>query len=677
MPTFARKLLVVLAMLAGVAHAQNAPAYRAYMFDGGFTPRILNDLGQVAGIGQDGKPAIWRPDAPLLQLPGAVSELAITGFNNEGTLVGHAVIAGSSLPQPLVWRSGDAMQRLPLPGLGGFTAGINNRGDIIGRMAGATETGSGQLGFVLWGDGSAPQLFGDYMPQLINDHGLVLGQRDGDWGMRSWQDGVFGQASFEGLFIRALNNEGRMVGIHGGFDAFSFIEREGQRDIQDLWFGSAFDVNDAGSVVGETEYDLHAMLWYQDSVYALDHLWNEAQYSDWTLLSAWDINDDGAILASAMGPLGIRQFLLSPVPEPQAALLLLAGLMVLAVHWLARKRLGARLTATSALALLACSAHAQDLPAYRALRLDGQFAPKFLNDAGQVAGIGHDGKPVIRNADGSLLHLPAVAGELTLTGFNNQGTLIGNIAIPGFSQAQPVAWRNGGAMELLPFAGEGGFAAGINNRGDIVGYRYGVPGSGPVGFIQWADGSGLQTFDNYRPRMINDQGLVIGGRTGEFGARSWHDGTFGQHALAYDFEVRAVNSEGRVAGFQHHAYAFTMFMHDSVREYRRLWPSFAYDINDAGSVVGESYYERAMLLYLDRPYVLDHLWNEAQYSGWFLNSAWDINAGGQILASASDEWDARALFLLSPVPEPAQGALLLAGLALLGAARLRPGRRSA
>ncbi len=679
MPRFVRLLLSLLALLAWSAYVQGAPTYQALKFDGQFAPQMLNDLGQVAGIGQDGRPVIWNPDGSVIQLAGAVSQLTITGFNNQGTIVGNALLPGYNLQQPVMWRNGGAVERLPLQGLGGSTAGINNRGDIVGHMVGASDTGSGQVGFIQWGDGSAPQLFDNYAPLMVNDHGLVLGQVGGEYGLRSWQDGAFGASPYSDLFIRALNNEGRLAGWHDNYQAFSLIDRDGQRDIQDMWSGFAHAMNDAGSIVGETELSVHAMLWYQDRTYDLDHLWHDAQYSGWTLLNAWDINDSGAILASGIGSLGgSGTFLLSPVPEPQVVTLLLAGLLLLGARWLAQKRLLARLLSSSLLALFACTAYAQQAPVYRALKFDDQFAPKFLNDAGQVAGIGQDGKPMIWNPDGSLVHLAGVAGELTLTGFNNQGTIIGNISVPGSSQSQPVIWRNGGAMELLHFAGSNAYAAGLNNRGDIVGYSTGEAGSGPIGFIQWGDGSAQQLFDDYRPRLINDLGLVIGGRSDEFGARSWQDGVFGEYQLAYDFEVRALNSEGRLAGFQDNGNAFTLLMGDGPWQHQDLWSGYAYGINDAGSAVGEmADYRRAMLWYQGHSYVMDHVWNEEQYAGWFLQSAWDINASGQVLARAGSEWEARSTFLLSPVPEPAQGAMLLAGLGLLGFARIRPGRRSA
>ena len=119
MPRFARILLSVLALLACTAHAQNTPSYQAVKFDAQFRPQILNDLGQVAGIGQDGRPAIWNPDGSILRLPGAASEVTITGFNNQGTVVGNAMIPGYSLPQPVAWRNCGSVHRLPFKGLGG------------------------------------------------------------------------------------------------------------------------------------------------------------------------------------------------------------------------------------------------------------------------------------------------------------------------------------------------------------------------------------------------------------------------------------------------------------------------------------------------------------------------------------------------------------------------------
>lgn len=331
MPKLARLLFTVLALLACTAKAQDAPTYRAFKFDGQFRPQFVNDLGQVAGLGQDGKPAIRHPDGSVLHLPGAASQVTIAGFNNQGTVVGHAVIPGFAVPQPVMWRNGGAVERLPLAGLSGFVQGINNHGDIIGYMAGASDTGSGQVGFIQWGDGRAPQQFDDFLPQLMNDQGLVIGRRNGEAGLRSWQDGRFGPSLFANdLFIRALNNEGRLAGTQSGYRAFSLIERDGRRELQELWIGFASGLNDAGSVVGVTELFEHAMLWHQGRAYLLDHLWKDTQHSGWSLLHAWDINEDGAILASATGPFGeYGQFLLSPVPEPQGAALLLAGLMLL------------------------------------------------------------------------------------------------------------------------------------------------------------------------------------------------------------------------------------------------------------------------------------------------------------------------------------------------------------
>ena len=677
MHKFIRMALALLALLA--CSAQAAPAYQAVALSGEIAPKFVNDLGQVAGLGQDGKPVIRNRDGSLLHLPGAASAVTITGFNNQGTVVGTAMIPSYSLPQPVVWRSGQAVERLPFQGLAGFASGINNRGDIIGYMAGASGTGSGEVGFIQWGDGTAPQLFDDYRPQLINDRGLVLGRRSGEWGTRSWQDGVFGETPFAGdLFIRALNNEGTMTGNGGNYHAFSLSGQAGQPDLQELWSGFGHDINDAGTVIGETELDLRAMVWTEGRTYDLDHLWHDAQYSGWSLVNAWDINNGGAILAQGVGRFGESgTFLLSPVPEPQGAMLLLAGLMVLAVRRLAQRRLLSRLSLSSLLALLACGAYAQDAPAYRATRFDGQFTPQFLNDAGQVAGLGQDGKPVIWNPDGSIVHLPGVVSQLTITGFNNQGTIIGNASVAGLPQTQAVMWRSGGAMELVPFAAPGMIAAGINDRGDIVGYSTAFPGTGTMGIIQWGDGSAPQLFDAYRPRMISNTGLVVGGRTDELGARTWQDGTFGQYQFAYDYNIRALNGQGQLAGFQDNGRAFTLSWRDGKWQQQDLWDSYAFAINDGGSAVGESEYLRAMLWYHGQPYVMDHLWNEEQYAGWFLRSAWDINAGGQVLARGTNEWQASATFLLSPVPEPAQGALLLAGLALLGGLRLRPGRRSA
>ena len=78
---------------------------------------------------------------------------------------------------------------------------------------------------------------------------------------------------------------------------------------------------------------------------------------------------------------------------------------------------------------------------------------------------------------------------------------------------------------------------------------------------------------------------------------------------------------------------------------------------------------------------MNSLWNAADWPGWVLTSAGQVNNDGMIVASAQNQggnW-AYLTVLLSPVPEPAQAALILAGLAILavaGGLRAEPGGAS-
>lgn len=105
----------------------------------------------------------------------------------------------------------------------------------------------------------------------------------------------------------------------------------------------------------------------------------------------------------------------------------------------------------------------------------------------------------------------------------------------------------------------------------------------------------------------------------------------------------------------------------------------ALGINDAGTIVGNSVLAdgstQHAFVYLGGK-LLDLNGLTSLSGGWQLTDAFDVNGAGQILGTACLGGSCSAV-VLSPVPEPATGAMLVAGLAVAAAGRRRAGRRRA
>lgn len=320
-------LLIAAVLWPCIAAAQVPPAYHATPLGGGIAMAI-NNQGQVAGLDSADRPVVWSRSGAATLLTGQVEQASITGINDDGTVTGFGLLAGQNpgYYQPLVWRNGAGAQRLDLPGVGGMTSGINQRGDIVGTFVPPSGWPSTTVGFLKRDSGTV--YFDSFYPRAINDRGDVLG--DGDTGLAIWHDGQLSDVPFGCCgYASAINNNGWVVGASGASHAG--LWKDGQ--YQAMWRGYAADINDAGMAVGGSDYSAPAVLWYQGQAYVLDHLWHEPQWIDWTLTSAVAINENGEIAAQARNVVSgdYMSVLLSPVPEPAMAWLLLLGLSCLSL----------------------------------------------------------------------------------------------------------------------------------------------------------------------------------------------------------------------------------------------------------------------------------------------------------------------------------------------------------
>lgn len=316
-----------------------------------------------------------------------------------------------------------------------------------------------------------------------------------------------------------------------------------------------------------------------------------------------------------------------------------------------------------------CAAGAQVPASYHATTLPFNPYSAKINNAGDVAGMA-DGRVALWHRGTGLSYLTASGEDAVLTGMNDVGQLVGS------SAEKPTIWQLGRQAINFDAGVYGGTALAINNHGTVVAVENGLLGEDgreDIYFI-YKDGQ-RESLYGFFPWEINGQGQVVGNLRGPGGhAALWQDGTL--HVLpdhGYSW-ASSINDKGWAAGTADGGGA--IWKGDRLQIYG---PGSAYAINNNGLAVGFWYdAQHAMLFYEGGTYDLNTLWKEAAWQGWELVSAEDVNDAGEIIAIARnhDTWHEQVL-LLTPVPEPAAAARWLAGLALLGAMRLRPGRRSA
>lgn len=276
-----------------------------------------------------------------------------------------------------------------------------------------------------------------------------------------------------------------------------------------------------------------------------------------------------------------------------------------------------------------------------------------LNDSGTVVGSA-DGVGMRQGFvyTGGVLAPLSLAGPSEANGINNAGAIVGTAAATdseGFPTRRAVIYSGGMVIDLGTIKGGYGSAGNaINNRGHVAGD---VEFDGPPNFPS-------HPF-LYRGGMLQELGDFGGVFSHGFGINN-HDQLVGTAGKPY--------VEGSPDLYPRSAFLYdTTGMHD-LGALIEGGSSVAYDINDKGQVVGYSdtagggggflYQSGAMLL-------LDTLIDPA--SGWSIAGANAINELGQIAATACRAGLCYAVRLdpTMAVPEPAPGAMLIAGAIVL------------
>jgi probable HAF family extracellular repeat protein len=309
----------------------------------------LNNLGQVVGYyGSNRSRAFyWDPASGMIDIgalstgPNAFSTIAY-GINDGGQVVGLSSAPGDGFYHAFSWKSSTGMVDLgTLGGNQSMAFGINNSGQIVGTSQNSSNS---KYTAVLWQNGviqDVGQNGASDVASAINDAGMIVG--------RSGQ----GPILIQGTSITSLGNLGLPAGaanainasgiVVGGSNVASggvagFVWANGAISNLGTLGGSsgtnALGVNAAGVIVGQSPKDefgtYHAFIYSGGILQDLNDL--VTPNSGFTIINATDINSSGQIVGSAITGGQRHAVLLSPIPEPAAYAMMLAGLALIAVR---------------------------------------------------------------------------------------------------------------------------------------------------------------------------------------------------------------------------------------------------------------------------------------------------------------------------------------------------------
>jgi len=308
----------------------------------------------------------------------------------------------------------------------------------------------------------------------------------------------------------------------------------------------------------------------------------------------------------------------------------------------------------------------------------GDIFPEALNDSGQVVGSYHIDFTTISEAflwdSGTLSNLNRGGqNQAFANDINNSGAVAGQIGRPGPWSA--VSWNMSGTIADIDSLGQYSNAWGINNAGVVVGgIQDGPTGTSWARAFRWSSSDGLTMLDTNPASgsygwAINENGTVAGELmntactwdvTGAYQPLGTLGGLF---SMAYD-----INDAGWVVGYAEDIARTERpaLWHDGTSQALVGGNGAAEAINNAGVAVGYSS-SRAFLWEGGNAQYLDDI---ASVPGWKFDTAEDINENGWIVGRGTLNGEMRG-YLLKPVPtpEPSTALLLVLGLPVVALRR--------
>lgn len=330
---FIKLLSACLLAVCTVRPAFAAPVYTLTPYSGKYSSAIaMNERGEVAVNNHEAT----IPNRASLNWPGGYLDYGtlgglnaeVYGINNRGGAVGVSDLAHGG-QAGFLYSDGTMREFLPSRDLGPPTL-INDRGDVAG---------SGNDRPFLYSQGKLEQ-FGTSNSSVsdMNESGVVVGALNFPGGRGHpfmYSEGKLtdlGTVGWSYGTATAINDLGAIVG-YGATDAGvpgAFLFQDGVvHRLDDLPAGSMpSDINNLGDIVGIAG---ERPFLYRDGIlFDLDSLLPAGR--NFALRDALDINDREQILAGACftgndAPSGCFGAVLTPVPEPRAWLMLLAGMV--------------------------------------------------------------------------------------------------------------------------------------------------------------------------------------------------------------------------------------------------------------------------------------------------------------------------------------------------------------
>lgn len=306
-------------------------------------PTGINSLGQVVGYGQLSS----GEDHAFLYSGGSISGLGTLGgsnsyardINDAGQVIGYSNIVGGA-DNAFLYNSGIGMVSLgTLGGTNSQATAINQAGQIVGRSQSSGD--ADWKAFIVNGSMSQAGLLSDATD--INNGGQVLGQAGADAVIYNSGSGTITPLGVpEGgccFLPSAMNDLGQVVGtgqpkLEVSDVPHAFLYSDGSlSDLGTLNGPGGSDsrglgINNAGQAVGWSNFQAFddAFIYSDGSMTNLSLL-PDVVAAGWRLQAATAINNEGQIVGwGSLNGDQYRAFLLTPVPEPETYLLLLAGL---------------------------------------------------------------------------------------------------------------------------------------------------------------------------------------------------------------------------------------------------------------------------------------------------------------------------------------------------------------
>lgn len=292
----------------------------------------INDSGEVAINTSDG--SFFYSNGSLKEispLPGD-DQLAVTGINNLGQVVGNSVGSNNFTGNnPFLYSNGITQ---PLPIQDAIPYAINDRTQIVG--------GASELGPFVYSDGTATSIgTPGTVAYGLNNLGQVVGILNSNTAFLYENGQTTNLGTLPGdeySVANDINDSGQVVGGSGltGVDdsrAFLYSSSTGLQDLGRLrptdLFSLGLGINNLGQVVGFSGSNnnifapdgngLRAFLYSDNTLYDLNDLIAPGSDAGFTLTAASAINNNGQIAGRGAVNGELRAFLLTPVSSVSVA----------------------------------------------------------------------------------------------------------------------------------------------------------------------------------------------------------------------------------------------------------------------------------------------------------------------------------------------------------------------